>query len=1064
MLNKRHNSVITLSILLTLVGLSKPAKAFLLAQVDVVQTTFTVPEELPQNTKVGIAASNSTTFINQGLKDGFSAKYPNTAVNVETQSAEDALNDLIEGNTDLVSIGRNLTTEEKEKGLVTVPISREKIAIVISKDNPYQGNLTFAQFAKIFRGEITDWSEIGGDSGAIQLVDLPESNDTRQAFPNYSVFQEGDFSTGSNTIQVDEDSTDAMISQLGSNGIGYAVAGDVIDRDDVKVVTMHQTLPDDPRYPFSQPFNLVYQGTPNEATSAFLGFATTKEGQETLAQRVGSISTVQTAQADSNAGDTDKTAQADSEDNGKLNPGVEDSGNPNIDVEDSGKLNPDLGDSGEINPDLDGSGDLDVDKIKGSGEVNPDLEGSGELNPDLEDSGTLNSDANLVEDGNAEGNPNSETNTGVGTTPNPETNADGDKGIAVAAKKNWWWWLPLIIGIPLLGALAYKFARGKEKSDQEPAIADLSNPNIPQGNADGFDPDLDGDNIKVGTAIGNVATETVSKGSKLGGAAIATGGAAIAGGAAAINKIGGINKGEKNIDVDPDIELENLVAQPETNIDASLNEIPSDPVSEFKGQETTFQPTEQSTKLQSDNLESDSSGLVDNISSIGGVAAVGGTAAAATGFLDNDNDIVEDESDASKIDSEVSNHSDSVSEQSTTLQTDDNEEQIYTGGTVSSNEDSDNIESSLELTNLEFEGDYVLDEEDQSTEIDSVDDEISWVDSLSGNQTSSSAQTFASNKSEAESSDIENSVVDQGSSLVDDANQTGGAEIAGGAAAIGGVSAAASSFFSDSNQGKTTEIDSIENSDTAIDTNWGENIDNSATTSSAQAFVLETPDVPSTDSQDTKIEQASGFIDDADQTVPDSDIGVSNNAFSGFSGDNERTEQTTEIGFGNTNIDDTNWVDETDDNETTSSAQAFVLDTPDVPSQDSQDTITDQTSGFMDNATQTGNAALAGGAAAIGGAAAAASGFFSNRKEEPTPEVDEIDDVNWVDDVNLDFNDEAETLLNNSEDNLENITNSADVSLEDITFDNANSSSEGNLENITFDEFNHRRQTRRHYL
>jgi len=308
MLNKRHNSVITLSILLTLVGLSKPAKAFLLAQVDVVQTTFTVPEELPQNTKVGIAASNSTTFINQGLKDGFSAKYPNTAVNVETQSAEDALNDLIEGNTDLVSIGRNLTTEEKEKGLVTVPISREKIAIVISKDNPYQGNLTFAQFAKIFRGEITDWSEIGGDSGAIQLVDLPESNDTRQAFPNYSVFQEGDFSTGSNTIQVDEDSTDAMISQLGSNGIGYAVAGDVIDRDDVKVVTMHQTLPDDPRYPFSQPFNLVYQGTPNEATSAFLGFATTKEGQETLAQRVGSISTVQTTTIPS---DTDKVAQAD---------------------------------------------------------------------------------------------------------------------------------------------------------------------------------------------------------------------------------------------------------------------------------------------------------------------------------------------------------------------------------------------------------------------------------------------------------------------------------------------------------------------------------------------------------------------------------------------------------------------------------------------------------------------------------------------------------------------------------------------------------------------------------
>ncbi len=82
-----------------------------------------------------------------------------------------------------------------------------------------------------------------------------------------------------------------MIAELGDNGIGYAVANDVISRDDVKIVTMHQTLPDDRRYPFSEPFSLVYQGTPSEAAQAYLGFAATEGGKQVVANRVGSVAT-----------------------------------------------------------------------------------------------------------------------------------------------------------------------------------------------------------------------------------------------------------------------------------------------------------------------------------------------------------------------------------------------------------------------------------------------------------------------------------------------------------------------------------------------------------------------------------------------------------------------------------------------------------------------------------------------------------------------------------------------------------------------------------------------------
>ncbi len=291
MLHKRHNSVVTLFLLLALVGVSKPAKAFLLAQSENVPTTFALPDKLPQDAEVQIAASNSTSSINESLTESFSAKYPKAQVNIETQDSNSALKSLSEGTADLVSIGRTLTPEEKAQGFIEVPISREKIAIVISKNNSYDGNLTIDQFAQIFRGEITDWAEIDGAPGKIQLVDFPDSNDTRQAFPNYPVFQSAEFIAGSNAIKLEEDSTDAMIAELGANGIGYAVVDDVINRDDVKIVTMHQTRPDDPKYPFSQPFSLVYQGTPSEVAKAYLGFATSEGGEEVIASRVGSLST-----------------------------------------------------------------------------------------------------------------------------------------------------------------------------------------------------------------------------------------------------------------------------------------------------------------------------------------------------------------------------------------------------------------------------------------------------------------------------------------------------------------------------------------------------------------------------------------------------------------------------------------------------------------------------------------------------------------------------------------------------------------------------------------------------
>jgi phosphate transport system substrate-binding protein len=252
------------------------------AQTATESPAFPLPASLPADAKVQIDGSSSMSAINKALQDRFAQKFPTAKVNLEGKGTDEALAALEKGEIDLAAIGRPLMPEESAKGLTQVPISREKIAIVVGADNPFTGNITFEQFAKIFRSEIKDWSELGGAPGPIRFIDRPETSDTRHAFQRYPVFQKAPFKTGTTAQAITDDTTDAMIKELGKDGIGYAIASQVLNRDGIRILSMHKTLPSDPRYPFSQPRGYVYKGKPNAAVSSFLGFATTPEGQDAI--------------------------------------------------------------------------------------------------------------------------------------------------------------------------------------------------------------------------------------------------------------------------------------------------------------------------------------------------------------------------------------------------------------------------------------------------------------------------------------------------------------------------------------------------------------------------------------------------------------------------------------------------------------------------------------------------------------------------------------------------------------------------------------------------------------
>lgn len=247
--------------------------------------TFQLPESLADNTSLTIEGSTSMVVITRTLLQRFEATFPGVDATLVEQSADTALQRLQAGDIDIAAIARPLTDEEKAQGLTAVTVSREKIAIIVGQNNPFQGDVDSETFVEIFRGTIANWNQLGGPDLPIRLVDRPDISDTRRALGDYELFG-GDLTTGDNRQPVADDRTAAIVDALGDNGISYAIASQVLDQDNVRVLSMHGTLPDDPRYPYSQPRNYVYmEGTSlPPAVEAFLALATNADGQAAVAE------------------------------------------------------------------------------------------------------------------------------------------------------------------------------------------------------------------------------------------------------------------------------------------------------------------------------------------------------------------------------------------------------------------------------------------------------------------------------------------------------------------------------------------------------------------------------------------------------------------------------------------------------------------------------------------------------------------------------------------------------------------------------------------------------------
>lgn len=436
-----------------------------------VAPSFSVPETVPQGTQVRVSSSaGNMNAISEALGKEFEGEYANSTVLVTSKDADAAIQDILNDTADLAAISRPLTDEEKAKGLVSIPVLREKIAIVVGVNNPFSQSLSSSQFAQIFRGEIKDWSSVGGAAGPIRVIDRSASNETRLALKPYPVFATADFETSDNATQLSEDSIEALAQALGTDGIGYALIGQIEGLSNIKTIELHKTPPTDPRYPFSQPYAFVYNGGASPAATAFLGYATGKPGQTVLqsidinSHSILSNGVTGNAVAAANAGivsssetDTSYSAANDSNPND-----ITTQGNPDRTIEANGTTH--LDPTHNSSPTHSGTGGTN-----GTNGASVGSEGNGSPINSTRTPSAIDGAAENGAPGTAVG---TATISGTGITSENERNAEIAAGVdgdavnstgEIAASQGRWWWLLL----PLAGLGILIWAAGRRSSEEE---------------------------------------------------------------------------------------------------------------------------------------------------------------------------------------------------------------------------------------------------------------------------------------------------------------------------------------------------------------------------------------------------------------------------------------------------------------------------------------------------------------------------------------------------------------------------------------------------------------------
>ena len=187
-----------------------------------------------------------------------------------------------DGTCDIGLSSRYLKDAEKADGLKETVVAIDGIAVIVNPGNTV-ANLTLEQIAGIYKGEITNWKDVGGNDSEIVLIGREENSGTRDGFESITDTE------GACKYRQELTSNGAVLTAVAENpnAIGYVSLSSV--KDTVKAISVGGVAPSeesikDGTYAVQRPFVLVTKegAQLSETAQTFFDYATSSEAREII--------------------------------------------------------------------------------------------------------------------------------------------------------------------------------------------------------------------------------------------------------------------------------------------------------------------------------------------------------------------------------------------------------------------------------------------------------------------------------------------------------------------------------------------------------------------------------------------------------------------------------------------------------------------------------------------------------------------------------------------------------------------------------------------------------------
>ena len=241
------------------------------------------------DTEVNLVQSHAETYMEQN----------DINISVTGGGSGTGISSLINGQVDIANASRTMKDSEIEQAEqndvdpVRIVIAMDGLTVVTNENNPVN-DLTVEEIGKIYKGEITNWKEVGGSDKEISLYGRQSNSGTYVYFRDNVL--KGDYSNEMKRMNGNSQIVESIKND--EAGIGYVGVGYVTDDqgnpiDGVNILNVAKDESSKPAsplkaenvktgdYPLARALNQYTDGKPEGEILEFIKYELSEEGQQT---------------------------------------------------------------------------------------------------------------------------------------------------------------------------------------------------------------------------------------------------------------------------------------------------------------------------------------------------------------------------------------------------------------------------------------------------------------------------------------------------------------------------------------------------------------------------------------------------------------------------------------------------------------------------------------------------------------------------------------------------------------------------------------------------------------